>query len=529
MEIERLDHLGIVAGIGREIGLVDYFNELDTQDHERVSLGQAVLAMILNGLGFSNRQLYLVPQFFATKPVAHLLGAGIMAEDLNDDRLGRTLDWLTAHDLTALFAGLVRQARQAFAFPLETAHVDTTSFSVSGEYTTTDTLPDDSQLIRITYGYSRDHRQDLQQWMLALATAGGSDVPIGLQLLAGNASDKESLLQQTREVLHQLGNDTAPIFVADSGLYSAANMRELTEAQVRWIARVPETSHAAKEAVRQEPEDGQGTAQRQWWETSAPNEDQEERWIVARSQEGVTRCRKTMVRQAERDRLAVATALRKLPTFACEADAQTALTTLRHTTPPWITIEGQVVAIAHYPSPGRPAKGASPELVHWEIAATSVVSDAVVEREALRRAWFIVATNVRDLPAEEILRRYAEQSSVERGFAFLKDPLFLASSVFVKKPERVMAIGFIMVCCLLVYRLAEYRVREQLAHREETIPDQVHKPSKRPTMRWIFQCFEGIHLVVADDIPWVVGLNDFHRHILALLGPLYQQCYLVSS
>ena len=80
MEIERLDHLGIVAGIGREIGLVDYFDELDTQDHERVSLGQAVLAMILNGLGFSNRQLYLVPQFFATKPVAHLLGAGIMAE-----------------------------------------------------------------------------------------------------------------------------------------------------------------------------------------------------------------------------------------------------------------------------------------------------------------------------------------------------------------------------------------------------------------------------------------------------------------
>src|SRR5271165_6677635 len=102
MQIERLDHLGIVAGVGKEIGLVEYFNDLDEQDHERVSLGQAVLAMILNGLGFSNRQLYLVPQFFASKPVEHLLGAGITAEDLNDDRLGRTLDWLTAHDLTAL-------------------------------------------------------------------------------------------------------------------------------------------------------------------------------------------------------------------------------------------------------------------------------------------------------------------------------------------------------------------------------------------------------------------------------------------
>ncbi len=57
MQIERLDPLGIVAGIGREIGLIDYFDELDTQEHERVSLGQAVLALILNGLGVSNRQL----------------------------------------------------------------------------------------------------------------------------------------------------------------------------------------------------------------------------------------------------------------------------------------------------------------------------------------------------------------------------------------------------------------------------------------------------------------------------------------
>jgi uncharacterized protein DUF4277 len=61
--------------------------------------------MILNGLGFSNRRLYLVSQFFATKPVEHLLGAGITAEMLHDDCLGRTLDWLHDHDPTALFAG----------------------------------------------------------------------------------------------------------------------------------------------------------------------------------------------------------------------------------------------------------------------------------------------------------------------------------------------------------------------------------------------------------------------------------------
>ncbi len=53
---------------------------------------------------------------------------------LNDDCLGRTLDWLYAHDLTKLFAGIATQARQIFGIKAEQVHVDTTSFSVSGEY-----------------------------------------------------------------------------------------------------------------------------------------------------------------------------------------------------------------------------------------------------------------------------------------------------------------------------------------------------------------------------------------------------------
>src|SRR5881227_2557447 len=131
---ERLDHLGIVAGVCQEIGLAAW---LDAQAHDRrqqVSVGTATVAMVLNGLGFSNRQLYLVPQFFAHKPVEHLLGPGITAEMLNDDCLGRTLDWLYEHDLTKLFAGIASRAREIFEVEAKQIHVDTTSFSVSGEY-----------------------------------------------------------------------------------------------------------------------------------------------------------------------------------------------------------------------------------------------------------------------------------------------------------------------------------------------------------------------------------------------------------
>jgi hypothetical protein len=69
---ERLDHLGIVAGVCQEIGLASWLDAQEPNNRQQVSVGTATVAMILNGLGFSNRQLYLVPQYFANKPVEHL-------------------------------------------------------------------------------------------------------------------------------------------------------------------------------------------------------------------------------------------------------------------------------------------------------------------------------------------------------------------------------------------------------------------------------------------------------------------------
>ena len=120
---ERLDHLGVVAGVCEEIGLAAYLDRLAGETNHHVSMGTATVAMILNGLGFNNRRLYLVPQYFENKPVEHLLGEGITADMLNDDCLGRTLDWLYEHDVTTLFAGLALQARQRFGVKAHGLHI----------------------------------------------------------------------------------------------------------------------------------------------------------------------------------------------------------------------------------------------------------------------------------------------------------------------------------------------------------------------------------------------------------------------
>jgi transposase len=117
----------------------------------------------------------------------------------------------------------------------------------------------------------------------------------------------------------------------------------------------------------------------------------------------------------------------------------------------------------------------------WHVIGTVAIDQNEVEAQIHHQASFILATNVveeQELSHEQVYVTYKEQGGVERGFRFLKDPLFLASSVFVKKPERVMALSFLMVLCLLVYRLAERLLRSQLAATEQTVPNQVNKADR---------------------------------------------------
>ena len=538
-QTERLDHLGIVAGVCKEAGIAEWLDKIAGENRRSVSIGTAVVAMILNGLGFSNRQLYLVPQYFENKPVEHLLGEGITADMLNDDCLGRTLDWIYEHDVTTLFAGLALQARQRFDIKAQYLHVDTTSFSVSGEYTNKE--ENDPVPIAITYGYSRDHREDLKQWMLALATTHDGDVPIFLRPLDGNSSDKEYLSAAVKEVMKQLGEQLPAeqeqqIVIFDSGGYSEANVSSYNKAKIRWISRVPETSTAAKTALQEEYE--------QWYPLSDGSADYvartmdlpqgEERWIIVRPDARLLAAKKQMDKKVKKAQDTWEKKLWHLSvrSFSCEKDAEEAWKQAIKGKPSWLVATFTLRSEAHYGHAGKPKKDASPQKIVWHLVPTVSINEPEVEAQIKKDACFIIATNILDEQQhshEQVITSYKEQGGVERGFRFLKDPLFFASSVFVKKPERVVALSFIMVLALLVYRLAEHLLRSRLAQTEETVPNQVNKPTKRPTMRWIFQCFEGIdllHIRMGSRLQTqVLGLQALHQKVLRLLGPPYAHLY----
>lgn len=129
-----LDHLGIVAGICQQIDLIGQIDARIPVAERKVSIGQAVQAMVLNGLGFVSRPLYLSPEFFRNKPIDLLIGEGLEADDLNEDSLGRALDHLYAAGITELFAAVCAHALRVFGIKVCFAHIDTTAFGLEGQY-----------------------------------------------------------------------------------------------------------------------------------------------------------------------------------------------------------------------------------------------------------------------------------------------------------------------------------------------------------------------------------------------------------
>lgn len=109
---QRLDHLGIVAGMCRHIHLIEQIDTHVGPANRKVTVGEAVQAMVLNALGFTCRARCLTPEFFTNKPVDLLLRADLQAEDLNDDSLGRALDRLYEAGVTEVFARVASHALQ---------------------------------------------------------------------------------------------------------------------------------------------------------------------------------------------------------------------------------------------------------------------------------------------------------------------------------------------------------------------------------------------------------------------------------
>jgi transposase len=535
IRIERLDHLGVIASVIKDLGLIDMINARLVPDaQEALTPGEAVAGMILNGLGFANRPLSLTPQFFANKPLDLLFHEGLEAEHFNRFKLGRTLDEAYTYGCDALFQELALAVCAQEGIDQRFNHLDTTSFSLTGEY-----VPDsDEHAILITHGYSKDHRPDLKQVVLELMVSQDGGVPCVSKSWDGNTSDIHVFQERAQALLTAFAHTPSPRYlVADAKLYHADNATHLKH--MGFITRIPNTLSVVSQVIRQALE----------WETWHPVDDNiryqrlelchygmAQRWLVVYSQAAFERAAARLKKATQREEEAITKTLFHLQAqrFPTPEAAHNALAAVAQRWQYHQLESSQLTEHPRYAAKGRPTPRTPRKASTWQIQAHVRPADEVIKDLQHVQACYVLGTNISasELSDPAAIAADKNQSRVEGGFRLLKDPLFFVSSLFVKKPSRIEGLLMVMTLALLVYSVTQRRLRQPLAAHHQTVPNQIHQPTTSPTLRWVFQLLDGIHRVqvtvqghLHDRIE---SLTNLQINILRLFGNAVCHLYQIS-
>ncbi|WP_430639844.1 IS1634-like element ISCwa1 family transposase [Crocosphaera watsonii WH 8501] len=535
IQVKNLDYLGIVAGLIDEIGIVKIINnKLGIDVREKISAGTVVKSILINGLGFVLRPLYLFSQFFQDKAIEKLLGERIKPDYLNDDKIGRVMDELYKYGLNDIFIEVVLEVIKQFKIDLKYSHLDSTSFHLDGEYKREEDKEkqEEEKIIKerpifIKKGYSRDHRPDLKQCVLDLITSQDGDIPLFVRVGDGNESDKAVFGKVLVEFKKQIKFDS--IMVCDSALYGQENLQLIQH--LKWITRVPMTIKKAKELVQNievEEVKDEGKEKRSdlnlesytWKEEIVTYGGIKQTWLIVLSEKRQKSDLEKLEKQLSQEEKKSQKFLKEIQSEEFE-HPQAARYKLKAINKKLRLLEIKEVELIETYSKKK-------EKI-YKMISLIIKKNEEISRKTKEAGKFILATNLVEenkLEASEILITYKNQQSTERGFRFLKDPLFFTDSFFVEKPERIETMLFLMSLCLLIYNLGQRELINCLKRVKKGINNQVGKVTLRSTLRWIFQCFQGIHYVILNGVKQIVNLTEERRFILSLLPASCQRYYL---
>jgi len=523
-----INHLGVVAGTVDSLKITELIDTfLPKSRHHHLSHGQVTKAMILNGLGFIERRLYLYPEFFEGIAIERLLGPSVKREHLTDDTLGRTLDAIAEYGPTELFNEIVARCLHHYGEEIQRIHVDTTSFSVHGDYDE----EDGTEEIRITKGHPKDGRWDLNQFIFGMAT-NQHGIPLFVKTFSGNESDKKTLLSIIQSLRENLDFKNKVYHIADSAFFTEENLK-VVGPHMFWISRVPATIGTAKDLLDLDTPFFSCTDPRYTrFSTEVEYAGIRQKWIMYQSSEMRSRTETTFEKNILKETERARKSLKKLLTveFACEPDARTAAERWIHEHPMFKFTDVQITTVTHRMSGkrGRPA-ALEPCSTCYILDAAIEPDEIVVAQEREKLGRFILATNDLAISPDDLLAYYKGQGAVEQGFRFLKDKSFRIAEIFLKKPSRIQALAMIMVLCLFVYSLTEYRLRKRLRESDESVLSQLNKPTQNPTLKWVFFKFRGVlELKIKWDatiVPKVANMNPELEKIISLLGESYEKYY----
>jgi transposase len=397
MIITDARHMPIVKAYAKKIGLVETIDRLvDTQ--MELSPGMAVFGMVLDTLS-GRTPLYRLTEFFEEKDTELLLGAPIEPERFCDYNLGRSMDKIFETGTQKIFSQLAQNALTVFEVDPRRLHFDTTSVSVFGDYDLVDPP------FEITYGYSKDKRPDLKQFLVSMLCV-DRNIPILGTTTDGNASDKtlnNELLTNVSKYMAGHGlQPGAYVYVADSAMVTEDNLKKADDRQTWFLSRLPATYNECARII------AEAVANDRWIEIGPLAEEHDRpkrpiahyraydgtvelygktyRVIVVHSSAHDKRRHKRIDRMLKKDRKQLEADVKAATSTAyyCREDAETAGEKLIHKSRSgYHRLQIDVEKVAKY-GRGRPAAGKPRKVLRYEYHLTATITEAPEKVTPLR-------------------------------------------------------------------------------------------------------------------------------------------------
>ncbi|MCL6441909.1 MAG: IS1634 family transposase [Alicyclobacillus sp.] len=528
----------LIHRLCEEIDFVDTIDRLLQWDSARCTLspGQRIEALVINILS-GRDPLYQVRGFYQDQDVELLFGQGVTADALNDDALARALDKLYEASPWKVYSTLSLHALAKLGRQLGPIHCDTTSFSLEGAYERESDLS-------ITYGYSKDRRPDLKQILLGLGVT-PERIPILANMENGDTSDKTwnfTFIRKLRQTLSQEDWENI-IYVADSALITKRNLKYMARLKLRFVSRLPELFSVEQEVKEQawkvnawqeigSLRPGPGAAEYRTQSFIRNIQGRSYRLVVVYSSKLDERKERSFHRQLEQEEKTLRSSWEAIQGtgYHCEADARQAIESWnREHKSAWFTWEAQVQTTTRQqkrPHRGRPKKDEEPlrETVYLPVLTRLERNEAEIEHHRKRLSTFVLISNAEPekYGDADLLCTYKGQESAETRFRLLKDPQ-LVDGIYLKTPERIAALGIVLVMALLLYGILEDRIRRRMEEEKEPLRIPGRPRNYRPTGQVLLSYLQKIRVILIEDAQGrrrilADNANELVRKVVCMAG-----------
>lgn len=489
-DVKNIGCMGVIAGLFIEYQIIEKIDQLipKRSNNHKITHGEVILAMILQGLGFGGQRLYLATEYFKQASLEGIFRPEIVANDFNATTMARTLDRIYEYGPTRFFTNLCLSIIMKNKMLTKLIHIDTTSFSVTGK------KYKNEGSIELKKGYSKDHRMDLKQLVFLLATT-EDGLPLLVESHSGNSTDGEIFQNAIKMIQNNLKEEVDDkLFVLDSSLYSKDFISN-EYIKSSWITRVPESIKLCREALETNYFDDEWIIidkDYKYVVLSSSYGGKVQRWVLVRNRKSkykeLASLKAWLITQEDliRKKLNGIHSRKYSTKEAAIADITPLI--LNHKL---FNITYNIIAVKN-----KVPKSKRKIARSYKIVGRFDRNDPAIRKKEMKKGLFILATNITDeneISSEQILKAYRSRNdAIEKNFKFYKCQENGFNKFYFQKESRIEAMLVVMSISLFINNLSQKKIREFLVNTGASVRNQKGKATQNPTFQWVRQLMGGI-------------------------------------